>query len=126
MDKRPTPRPAVLRPLGAQLRRLRLDRQMTQETLAELASLNYKYIGRIELGKADPGADVLVRLARALGISVGELFDTITPARGLPPALPLDKVDAVTAALQALTAAFEQLLSNHPRRLSSRSPRRSR
>jgi transcriptional regulator with XRE-family HTH domain len=98
---------------------------MTQETLAELASLNYKYIGRIELGKADPGADVLVRLARALGISVGELFDTITPARGLPPALPLDQVEAVMSALQTLNAAFEQLLSNHPRRLSSRPPRRT-
>ena len=115
----------MLRPLGAQLRRLRLDRQMTQETLAELAGLNYKYIGRIELGKADPGADVLVRLARALGISVGELFDTITPARGVPPALPLDQVDAVTSALQRLTAAIEQLLSNRPRRPSIRAPRRS-
>ena len=45
---------------------------MTQEALAELASLNYKYIGRVELGKADPGADVLVRLARALRVPVGE------------------------------------------------------
>src|SRR6476659_11083443 len=77
-------RPAVLRPLGAQLRRLRLDRRMTQETLAELASLNYKYVGRVELGKADPGADVLVRLARALSVSVGELFETITPAATTP------------------------------------------
>ena len=98
---------------------------MTQETLAELAGLNYKYVGRIELGKADPGADVLVRLARALGVSVGELFDTITPARGVPPALPLDKVDAVKSALQTLTAAVEQLLSNHPRRSSFRAPRRT-
>jgi len=98
---------------------------MTQETLAELAGLNYKYIGRIELGKADPGADVLVRLARALGISVGEIFETITPARGVPPALPLDQVDAVASALQALTAAIEQLLSNQPRRPVVRAPRRT-
>ncbi len=122
-DKRP-PRPAVLRPLGAQLRRLRLDRQMTQETLAELASLNYKYIGRIELGKADPGADVLVRLARALAVPVGELFATITPARGMPPALPLEAVEAVTSALQTLTAALERLLSDQPRRPPFRAPRR--
>ena len=93
---------------------------MTQETLAELAGLNYKYIGRIELGKADPGADVLVRLARALGISVGEIFETITPR-----ALPLDQVDAVASALQALTAAIEQLLSNQPRRPVVRAPRRT-
>ena len=107
---------------------------MTQETLAELAGLNYKYIGRIELGKADPGADVLVRLARALGIPVGDLFETITPARGVPPALPLDHVDAVTSALETLTAAIEQLFSNRsnpsnqsnqPRRPVARAPRRS-
>src|SRR6476659_4691916 len=78
----PRPRPAVLRPLGAQLRRLRLERKLSQERLAELAGLNYKYIGRIELAKADPGADVLVRLARALSVPVGELFETITPADG--------------------------------------------
>ncbi len=124
-DKRPA-RPAVLRPLGAQLRRLRLDRQMTQETLAELASLNYKYIGRIELSKVNPGADALVRLARALAVPVGELFETITPARGVSPALPLEAVEAVTSALQTLTLAIERLLSDQPRRPPLRAPRRRR
>src|SRR5215207_3794615 len=114
---KPVPRPAVLRPLGTHLRRLRLDRQMTQETLAELASLNYKYIGRIELGKADPGADVLVRLARALAVPVGELFETITPtgaSGGGAPSLSWPRpaeVEEVTTALEALTGAFERLLS---------------
>jgi len=122
-DRRP-PRPTALRPLGAQLRRLRLDRRLTQETLAELASLNYKYIGRIELGKADPGADVLVRLARALGVPVGDLFDTITPPRATPPPLPLDDVERVTAALQALTGAVERLLSHQSRPPALRAPRR--
>ena len=88
---------------------------MTQETLAELASLNYKYIGRVELGKADPGADVLVRLARALSVSVGELFETITPATTGPRRLPLVDVENVTAALRELTSAVEQLLANQPR-----------
>jgi len=77
--EKPPPRPAILRPLGNQLRRLRLERKLSQESLAEKAGLNYKYIGRIELAKADPGADVLVRLARALSIPLGELFATITP-----------------------------------------------
>jgi transcriptional regulator with XRE-family HTH domain len=97
---------------------------MTQETLAELASLNYKYIGRIELGKADPGADVLVRLARALAITVGELFETITPSGAAPPALPQDDVERVTASLQALTASVERLLSYQSRPPALRAPRR--
>jgi transcriptional regulator with XRE-family HTH domain len=98
---------------------------MTQETLAELASLNYKYIGRVELGKADPGADVLVRLARALSVPVGELFETITPSGASPRSLPVADVDGVTAALQSLTAAIDRLLSHHPRPQGLRAPRRS-
>jgi transcriptional regulator with XRE-family HTH domain len=116
----------VLRPLGAQLRRLRLDRQMTQEALAELASLNYKYIGRVELGKADPGADVLVRLARALRVPVGALFETITPSDGAPAWPPGGEAEDVTTALQALTAAVDRLLSPKARPPGSRAPRRSR
>jgi transcriptional regulator with XRE-family HTH domain len=85
---------------------------MTQEALAELASLNYKYVGRVELGKADPGADVLVRLARALSVSVGELFETITPAATTPRPLPAADVEAVSTALQALEAAIGKLFSH--------------
>jgi transcriptional regulator with XRE-family HTH domain len=104
---------------------------MTQEALAELASLNYKYVGRVELGKADPGADVLVRLARALSVPVGELFETITPmgaAMGTSIGLrwlPGD-VENVTATLQELTAAVERLLAHHqPRPASLKRARRS-
>jgi len=99
---------------------------MTQETLAELSGLNYKYIGKIELGKADPGADVLVRLARGLAVTVGELFETITPSRGMPPALPLKDVEDVKSALQTLTTAVDRLLSEQPPRPPSRAPRRRR
>jgi transcriptional regulator with XRE-family HTH domain len=97
---------------------------MTQEGLAELASLNYKYIGRVELGKADPGADVLVRLARALRVPVGELFETITPSGGPRPALPADDVERVAEAVQELTAAVERIVSPDARPPSIRAPRR--
>ena len=100
---------------------------MTQEALAELASLNYKYIGRVELGKADPGADVLVRLARALRVPVGELFETITPAAASAPLWPPPaEADDLRAAVQALTAAVERLFSPRPRPFTSRAPRRVR
>jgi transcriptional regulator with XRE-family HTH domain len=101
---------------------------MTQEQLAELASLNYKYIGRVELGKADPGADVLVRLARALSVPVGELFDTITPMSTPMGAglrwLPGD-IENVKAAVQALTLALDRLFANQPRPMSPKRGRHS-
>ena len=122
--QKPLPRPAVLRPLGAQLRRLRLERDLSQEKLAELAGLNYKYIGRIELAKADPGADVLVRLARALSVSVGELFQTITPIDAVPYRLLPSDVDTITTTLTTLTATVERIVGRQPRPLLSRAPRR--
>jgi transcriptional regulator with XRE-family HTH domain len=82
---RPT---ALLRPLGAQIRRLRLDRDLAQERLAEAAGCSYKYLGRIELATANPTAVILIRLARALGVTVGKLFETITPAGGALQELP--------------------------------------
>ena len=97
---------------------------MTQEALAELASLNYKYIGRVELGKADPGADVLVRLARALRVPVGELFETITPSNTAPLWPPPDDADAVAGALRTLHDAVDRLLSPKTRPLTTRAPRR--
>jgi transcriptional regulator with XRE-family HTH domain len=123
--EKPRLRPAVLRPLGAQLRRLRLERKLSQEALAELAGLNYKYIGRIELAKADPGADVLVRLARGLAVPVGELFETITPADATPSRLLPSDVDSLTAALSALTTIVDRILARQPRPLLARAPRRS-
>ena len=124
--EKPRPRPAVLRPLGAQLRRLRLERKLSQERLAELASLNYKYIGRIELAKADPGADVLVRLARALAVPVGELFETITPSDAVAYRFSPADVEGVTAALATLTSVIDRVLTRQPRPLSARAPRRAR
>jgi transcriptional regulator with XRE-family HTH domain len=116
----------VLRPLGAQLRRLRLDRKWSQEYLAERAGLNYKYIGRIELGKADPGAAVLVRLARALTVPVGELFETITPVESAPYRLSPSDIESVATALSVLQATVDRVVGRQPRPTSSRAPRRPR
>jgi transcriptional regulator with XRE-family HTH domain len=97
---------------------------MSQERLAELAGLNYKYIGRVELAKADPGALVLVRLARALGVPVGELFETITPADAIAYRFSPADVEGVTAALATLTSVVDRVLAGKPRPIPLRAPRR--
>jgi transcriptional regulator with XRE-family HTH domain len=120
------PHKAVLRALGTQLRRLRLERGLSQEALAELSDLNYKHIGKIELGKSDPGADVLVSLARGLRVPVGELFATITPTG--PNGSPVSPVDIqnVRAALDELTSVLDRLLTGDKGPLPLRAPRRPR
>lgn len=112
-----------MRPLGAQLKRLRLERRLSQERLAELANLNYKYIGRIEGAKANAGADVLVRLARALSVPVGALFETITPKEGLPHRLSPTDIETISGALATVNAAFERVVTRQPHPLPLRAPR---
>jgi transcriptional regulator with XRE-family HTH domain len=124
--EKPQPRPAILRPLGAQLRRLRLERKLSQERLAELAGLNYKYIGRIELAKADPGADVLVRLAKALAVPVGALFETITAREAIPNRLTPTDLETITTALATLTEAVDRVSTRQPHPLPLRAPRQIR
>jgi transcriptional regulator with XRE-family HTH domain len=69
----------VLRQLGAQVKRIRLNQGLTQTEVADAAGITYKHLGRIELAQSEAGADMLVRIAKALGVTVGDLFEAITP-----------------------------------------------
>lgn len=63
------------------LRILRLRRGMSQEQLAQRADTTQAYIARIEASKADPGTDIITRLARALQIDVRDVFAAIQAER---------------------------------------------
>jgi transcriptional regulator with XRE-family HTH domain len=62
---------------AANVRRLRQDRALTQERLAELSGLHMTDVARIETQGRDPGVKVVVKLARGLGCSIAELFEGI-------------------------------------------------
>jgi transcriptional regulator with XRE-family HTH domain len=59
---------------GQQLQRLRTRRGLTQEQLAVKAGLVRFYVTKLEQGEHDPTLSTLVRLAKALRISVTELL----------------------------------------------------
>jgi len=61
--------------LSKNVRRIRTERGLTQEQVADAGGLALSDVGRIERGQRDPGVRVLVRVARGLGISVKELLD---------------------------------------------------
>ena len=114
----------VLRPIGQQIHRLRIEQDLTQERLAELAGVNPKHLGRIERGDAEPCAGLLVRLARALGVTVGDLFETITPAATAPPRLSPPDLSDITAAANTIISVVDRMRSRQPRALPSRARRR--
>ena len=58
------------------VRTLRRERRMTQEELAKKAKVTRDYISQLETGLRDnPSLPVLRRLAKALGVSAGELLE---------------------------------------------------
>jgi transcriptional regulator with XRE-family HTH domain len=61
--------------LGRHIRRLRQDRDLSQEALADAANINRNHIGAIERGATKVGVDKLFRLADALGVTPAGLFE---------------------------------------------------
>jgi DNA-binding XRE family transcriptional regulator len=65
----------ALNRLGKRVRALRLAADMTQEQAAEAAKLDEKHWQDIEGARTNPTVATLVGIARALEVSLAELFD---------------------------------------------------
>jgi transcriptional regulator with XRE-family HTH domain len=63
---------------GVALRRARHERGLSQEALAEATGLSANFVGEMERGLKAPGLVVIVRLARALDVSVHDLLADFT------------------------------------------------
>lgn len=61
--------------VGANVRRLRVERKLTQEQLAHEAGIDLTYLGGIERGRRNPSVNVLGRLASSLDVHPRELLD---------------------------------------------------
>ncbi len=57
------------------IRRLRDERQLTQEQLAHKAKISLGYLARLETGRHDPKLSTLRKIATALGVPVTELLE---------------------------------------------------
>lgn len=60
---------------GIRLRQHRLAQHLTVRTLSEMSGVPHGSISDIENGKGGYGPETLLKLANALGTSVGALFD---------------------------------------------------
>ncbi len=58
---------------GRNVARIRDEKEFSQDKLAEKADLDRTYLSGIERGVRNPGIKVVIRLARALGVSVDQL-----------------------------------------------------
>ena len=78
----------VLRFVAANVRRLRQERGLTQEKLAEKAQLDLRYFQKIESAQVAFNVGILVVLAETLEVEPGLLLEEAElpePVRGRPP-----------------------------------------
>ena len=60
--------------VGMQVRRLRIEANLTQQVLASKCGIFRTYLSRIETGDANPTVAVLEALAAQLNVEIVELF----------------------------------------------------
>lgn len=65
----------ILQQFGSRVRHYRYKKELSQERLAELASLHRTYIGQIESGKRNIALLNIEKIAKALKISIKDLFE---------------------------------------------------
>jgi len=67
----------VLMRFGEAVRKLRQEKQISQEEFADLCGLHRTYISDIELGKRNVSLENIEKIANALDISISRLFEGV-------------------------------------------------
>ena len=83
--------------IGANIRKVRRQKKMRQEDLAEKAELTPNYIGAIERGEKIPSLEALVAIMNALGTSANIIFQDVVEADyTVKTSLLSDKIDKLS------------------------------
>jgi transcriptional regulator with XRE-family HTH domain len=67
------PRSQAHAAFGLALRRIRVDRGLSQERVAQIADLDRSFYSAVERGERNPSLTTLLRLTEALGVKVSDL-----------------------------------------------------
>lgn len=67
----------VLMRFGEAVRKLRQEKQISQEEFADLCGLHRTYISDIELGKRNVSLENIEKIAKALDIPISRLFEGV-------------------------------------------------
>ena len=69
----PTQKCGAQQLFATNMRRIRLEKKLTQENVAEAADLHPNYISSVERGQRNISICNIARIADALGVSMGDL-----------------------------------------------------
>lgn len=73
--------PPITIVVGRNVRRMRTQRGLSLERLAQSSGVSRAMLGQLELGKTTPSIHVVWKIAHALGVTLTELVDGIVEAR---------------------------------------------
>lgn len=62
--------------IGLRIKELRAERGVSQEEFANLIGMSHSYFGEVETGKRNVAAVNLEKIAKGLGVSLAEFFDS--------------------------------------------------
>ena len=62
--------------IGLRIKELRAERGVRQEEIANLIGMSRSYFGEVETGKRNVAAVNLEKIAKGLGVSLAEFFDS--------------------------------------------------
>lgn len=68
----------VLKKTGLRIKTLRMERRLTQERLSNDIGMAQSYLAEVENGKRNVSLVNIARIAKGLGVQLGELFEGIT------------------------------------------------
>jgi len=68
--------------LGKRIRHLRMQTGLSQEKLADKAGMDRTYYAGIERGERNPSVKQLAKIAVALDVRIGALFEEDSPPAG--------------------------------------------
>lgn len=66
--------------LGSRIRQMRAARQWSLDALAHASGVSRSMLSQIERNEANPTLAVTMRIARAFGVTIGELVEALAPA----------------------------------------------
>lgn len=72
--RNPTQKLSARRLFASNMKRLRLEKELTQENLAEGAGLHPNYISSVERAERNISIDNIERISFALGVSLSEIL----------------------------------------------------
>ncbi|MBC3898719.1 helix-turn-helix domain-containing protein [Acetobacterium malicum] len=85
----------IIKILGKRIRSYRIQLGYSQERLAEKSSCHPTYIGQIERGEKNPTIESIEKIAKALGISLSQLFEKIDTENQSDKAIPAQSYELI-------------------------------